>query len=424
MARRAGRRNGHRVPEAPTRVLFLHTATQPPLGADTWVHAQIMDRLDRSTHEVHAACATGPADRPTPTYALLRTIPGVRIFPVNLGSERAGSPLGALVRMLWSIGPALLSLLRLARYIRRNGISVLHTSDRPRDAFVCVLLGRLTGAKSLIHVHVGWGEWMSPPLQWALRRADGLIAISAFVAETLAASGHDPERTAVVLNGIDPQRWNPGSGREEARRELGVAGDTAIILSVCRLFPEKGPADLIRAFAAIDGDEPAHVLIVGQEMTQGFAAELDGLAAELGVARQVTLAGRRDDVPRLMAAADIYAMPSFAEPFGLVYLEAMAMELPVVALDNGGTPEVVEDGVTGLLSAPADGTQLAEHLRCLLDDPRRRRTMGQCGRERVVAKFTIERMANDVAAVYRAVMSPQRAKSETGSDGRELIVTQ
>src|SRR5436190_12144772 len=113
MARRAGRRNSYRAPEEPTRVLFLHTATQPPLGADTWVHAQIMDGLDRSSHEVHAACATGPSDRPTPTYALLRTIPGVQIYPVNLGSERAGSHLSVLVRMLWSLGPALLSFLRL-----------------------------------------------------------------------------------------------------------------------------------------------------------------------------------------------------------------------------------------------------------------------------------------------------------------------
>jgi len=405
-------------------VLFLHTATRPPLGADTWVHAQIMDRLDRSTHEVHAACATGPTDRPTPTYALLRTIPGVRLYPVYLGSERTGSPLAALARLFGSVVPALLSFLRLAAYIRRQGITVLHTSDRPRDAVACVLLGRLTGAKSLIHVHVGWGDWMGAPLQWALRQADGLIAISAFVAETLIASGHDPDRTSVVLNGIDAQRWTPGSGRDDARTELGVTNDTAVILSVCRLFPEKGPADLIRAFAAIEGDGRTRLLIVGQEMTPGFAAELERLAAALGVADRVTLAGRRDDVPRLMAAADVYAMPSFAEPFGLVYLEAMAMELPVVALDNGGTPEVVEDDVTGLLSAPGDGAELTAHLRSLLDDPARRRAMGRQGRQRVVANFTIERMASDVAGVYRSVRSSRCTTSQTGSDGRELIVTQ
>ena len=103
----------------------------------------------------------------------------------------------------------------------------------------------------------------------------------------------------------------------------------------------------------------------------------------------------------MMAAADIFAMPSLGEPFGLVFLEAMAMQLPVVALDSGGAPEVVDDGVTGLLVEPGDTDGLTRRLLALLEDPERRQQMGAAGRQRVEALFTTPRMAADTATVYR-----------------------
>jgi glycosyltransferase involved in cell wall biosynthesis len=106
-----------------------------------------------------------------------------------------------------------------------------------------------------------------------------------------------------------------------------------------------------------------------------------------------------------MAAADLFAMPSLGEPFGLVYLEAMAMGLPVVALDSGGTPEVVEHGVTGLLSQPGDASQLTTNLLTLLADPERRKNMGDAGRRRVEAYFATPRMAADTSAVYQRLTS-------------------
>ncbi len=117
------------------------------------------------------------------------------------------------------------------------------------------------------------------------------------------------------------------------------------------------------------------------------------------------LLGWRDDVARLMAAADIYAMPSTGEPFGLVYAEAMAMKLPVVALTDGGTPEVVEDGCSGLLSDHGDTDALAANLVTLLENPGRRRKMGEYGRRRVEACFTTDRLAREIAEAYRQIAS-------------------
>ena len=404
---RLGRRPRPVAPPAGARlpVLFLNTPTMPPLGADTWVHAQIMRGLDRDTHDLHAACAFGPTHARTPTYDVLHTVPGLRLLPVTLGPEIAGRSALGKARSLVATVPAIVSLLRLARYVRRHRIPVIHTSDRPRDAAAAVVLARVTGARSIVHVHVGWAEWMSPILQWALRRADALVAVSEFVATTLDDAGHDPARTHVVLNGIDLDRWTPHVGRAETRRALGIPDDAPTVLTVCRLFRGKGPTELIRAVAKVNADRPGvRLLIVGAEMERGYAAELRAEADGLGLHDNVQFLGRRPDVDRLMASADVYAMPSLGEPFGLVFAEAMAMRLPVVALDSGGAPEVVEHGRTGLLARHGDIDELAAYLRDLVGDPERRAVMGDEGRRRVEERFTIGRMSDDMATVYRRVV--------------------
>ena len=383
-------------------ILFLNTATQPPLGADTWVHVQVIDRLDRSQHAVHVACVLRNQQGETPTYRALKTTSEITLIGIDLGPELSRKSLATRVGTLLRTLAAVPSSLRLGLYIRRHQIAVIHTSDRPRDAFVAVLLGRLTRARSIVHVHVAYNEaWMGRLLRWSIRRADALIAVSDFVGRTLVAAGNQGERVHVVKNAIDPSRWIPESNRIATRDGLGIEPSSVVLLTVCRLFPEKGPGLLINAFALARREEPQmRLLVVGQEMTPGYAQELADLASRLEVDDAVEFLGRREDVSSLMAASDIYAMPSFEEPFGLVFAEAMAMQLPVVALDSGGTPEVVEHGATGLLSQPNDTEALARNLLTLVRDPALRARMGVAGRSLVEEKFTIDRMARDVAHVY------------------------
>jgi glycosyltransferase involved in cell wall biosynthesis len=399
---------GARPRAATVNVLFLNTPVQPPLGADTWVHAQIIRALDRRDHRVHAACAVGPPGSPTPAFEALRDIDGLAIEPVDLGTKISRDSVGATVRgVLSTVSAASLSLIRLVRYVRRHGIDVVHTSDRPRDAVTAVLLAALTGTKSIIHVHVAWGTWMSPALRWALRRADGLVAVSEFVATSLAESGHDPTRIHVVLNAIDVTQWTPRTGRDDVRREFGIVDDGALVLSVCRLFPEKGAEALIRACALARNDVSGlRVVIAGEDVTPDghFSIHLAAVVNELAMSDVVEFVGVRDDVPRLMAGADVFAMPSYGEPFGLVFAEAMAMEVPVVGLDHGGTVEVVDNGRTGLLAEPGDVDALATMIVKLLQDPQLRDQLGRAGRARVLDRFTVDRMADDVARVYRRVL--------------------
>lgn len=384
-----------------TGILFVNAPTLPPLGADTWLHAQIIRKVDRTRFDVVAACVTGPPDQPTPCYEVFRSVTDVELVPIDFGPELSTSTSRSRLRTIIDTLPAVTSFLRLARLVRRRRISLIHTSDRPRDAALCVLLARVTRARCIVHVHVGYGEWMSPLLKWSFRRADALIAISEFVAGTLVDSGHRPERIHVVLNGIDTDRWKPEIGGDEVRNEFGIDAAAPIVLTVCRLFEAKGPRQLIEALPSLREQHPdVRLFIVGGELQTGFRRELEDLSRDLGLDTNVIFTGRRADIPQLMAAADIYAMPSQWEPFGLVYAEAMAMRLPVVALDNGGTPEVVAHGKTGLLSSLGDQQALTANLSALLADPDRRRCMGERGRALVLGRFGLARMARDVERVY------------------------
>ena len=144
-------------------------------------------------------------------------------------------------------------------------------------------------------------------------------------------------------------------------------------------------------------------------MRTSFTDELKLLARSLGVAEHVIFTGQRSDMPALMAAADVFALPSYEEPFGLVFAEAMAMKKPVVALASGGAPEIVEQGKSGLLSARGDADALAANLLKLLRDSGLRARMGEYGRRRVEEHFALQRLARDMEQVYSAVVASTRS---------------
>ena len=397
-----------------TRVLFLHSATRPPLGADTWIHTLIMRHLDRSQHEVHVACVPGPSGEPTPTFAAVSAIPDLRVHATDLGPELfAKSKLGRL-RAALDTTPAIWNMAGLVSYVRKHEIQIVHTSDRPRDALACAILAKMTGAKCIVHVHVTYGDWMSRMLRWSMGRADALIGVSNFVARSLIQGGYSEKKTLSVLNAIDLEKWHADVDALEVRREFGIAPDAPVLICVARIFPPKGQDKLVRALASLRAEFPdVKALLVGQDYPPGtrYSEELKSLAAELGVGDSLIFTGLRKDVPRLIAAADLLVMPSYEEPFGLVYAEAMAMRRPVVAYDDGGTPEVVDHGKSGLLSPRNDDSALAQNIATLLRNPELRREMGDYGRMQAETRFHPARLARDVARVYAQVLSNTWATS-------------
>jgi glycosyltransferase involved in cell wall biosynthesis len=387
-----------------TRVLFINSALLA--GADTWIHFLLLRNLPQGQFELHAA---GQPGSPAPAFDQLRAIPGIALRPTNFGpSLWQRSKLQKLAGLAGGLPAAAGSLLGLAAYIRRHHIEILHSTDRPRDAIACSALATLTGAKALIHVHVNYGDWMGRGVNWAFGRADAIVGVSSHTARSFVGAGYRPDRVHAVLNAIDPSRWDPSLDPAPGRASLGVSHDAPLILSVARLFRGKGHFELVSALALVKPKHPnVRLVIVGSDYPadSGTTRMLKQHASELGIGENVIFTGQRSDIAALMAACDVFSLPSFEEPFGLVFAEAMAMKRPVVALTNGGTPEVVEHGKCGLLSPPGDIDALAANLLRLLDDTALRTQFGEYGRSRVEQHFTPQRMASDFAALYARILA-------------------
>lgn len=391
-----------------TGVLFLQS--HEGFGADAVIHAHIMRHLDRERFEVHVACAAGDGETPSRPLQILSKIPGLHVRPTHFMPGLRGRSVGALLQGVRATRRFPKDVVDLRRYVQANRIKLIHSGDHPRDCVTGVLLGKATGAKSIVHVHVKWASHYSAPAKWAVSSSDAIFSISRYVTDTVVAMGRPAQDIHTILNCVDVSAWDPTTDGSGVRREFGIADDAPLIASVSRLFSWKGQRELLQAFAAARRELPAlKLLIVGADEREAhagsFTAELKQLAEKLGVTEHVVFTGARSDVARIMAACDVFTLPSFEEPFGLVFLEAMAMRRPVAALDNGGTPEVVEHGKAGLLSAPYDIAAYAANILTLLRDPALRQRMGEYGRQRVIDYFNAQRMAADTAAAYEKVLA-------------------
>lgn len=389
-------------------VLFISSAEHP--GADTFVNMLVMRGLDRARFDVHLACPPPlPASAPDP-YARWITS-DLHVTRGRFGpSLSAGASRGTRARQA---AGGVKTLIGLAAYIRRHRIAIVHATDRPRDAAACRLLCLMTGARSVIHVHVKYDNWVGSPVRWGLRHADAVIGVSRFVADTLLRGGYAPERTHAVLNAIEVERWRGGSSGAPVRAEFGIPADAPLILCAARLFHWKGQGELVRAIPALRREFPAvRLMIVGGDYQlspgQSYLEDLKTLVRDLAVEEHVIFTGHRTDMADLMAACDVFALPSFEEPFGLVFVEAMASKKPVIALHTGGVPEVVEHGRSGLLSPPGDRDALAGNIATLLRDPGLRARMGEYGRSVVEQRFTAARLAADVEQIYSRISPGDR----------------
>lgn len=229
---------------------------------------------------------------------------------------------------------------------------------------------------------------------------DRLIVPSEAIERKVRAEGRDTARFAVVPNGIDLSRFSGPVRPCALRREYGIPAAAPLLGVVARLEPEKGHRHLIDAMPAILAGVPDAWLAV-----IGGGSEADALRAQaraLGptVAGRIVFTGRRDDVSAVTADLTVAVLPSLREAQGISLLEAMARRVPVVASDVGGIPEVVTDGVDGLLVPAGNAAALAEAIVRLLRDAALARRLGEAGRRTVEERFSIDAQVRRIQAVY------------------------
>jgi glycosyltransferase involved in cell wall biosynthesis len=353
--------------------------------------------------------------RPT---LLLDEAPGVE--PLVQRAERVGVPVRRVPASPLGVAGAR-RVPAMARLLRRERPDVFHAHmSSPvacKWALAAAVLARVPAV--LGTVQVGRYEPPNRSAYWQLRLlargVERYLAVSREIAgELVERLGWPAAKVEVVYNAVDPERFAVAAS-PDPREQLGGSEGRPLVLTAARLDPQKGHPALLEAATRV----PEAIFVLAGEGPR--RERLEELAGELGIADRVRFLGRREDVPRLLAACDVFALPSLYEGSSLAVLEAMASGTPVVGSAVGGTDELIEDGRTGLLVPPGDPGALAAALRRLLANPELRTELAARARERVERDLTRERMAARVTAVYRELLGegPAASVEEAGAEAAE-----
>lgn len=240
----------------------------------------------------------------------------------------------------------------LTCFIRRESFALVHTNDI-HSAQYSVLAARLARVPCILHIRntdlAGWLGWKN---RFIFKIATKTIAISREVKESLLEIGVAADKIQVIHNAVDLDEFNLDILGKPYRDEIGVADGEFLIGVVGRIAPHKGQDIFIQAIPNILIFFPnAKFTIIGEDTTSNgdFIIQLQQLTAELKLETKVYFSGFKANVPQIMRALDILVVPSLSEPFGRVVIEAMAMKTPVIASRVGGIPDIIEDGVNGIL---------------------------------------------------------------------------
>jgi glycosyltransferase involved in cell wall biosynthesis len=360
----------------------------------------LLERLDRSRYDLSViSLSDGAAVR------RFRAL-GVPVTVVNEADDSA--TLDQLVRLLEERPPAVLHLhMYRAEVLGTRAALALGERGLPRPYIVSTVhSSRIRSDEDRERVRA-----LTPSI-------DRLVAVSRAIVAKLRSEGRDTVPVELIYNGVDLSRYDHQEACCTLPEEYGFAAGTPLVGVVARLEPEKGHPTLLEAWAQVlEGVPEARLLIVGEgsrrealeEQARGLGLLGDECDGDRCVGTRharpgakVVFTGRRDDVPAVTAALDVAVLPSYREAQGMVILEAMALSRPVVATSVGGIPEMIEDGVTGMLVPPRDPTALAAAIRRLLDDHPLADTLARAGHDLVHERFCLERMIAEVGDIYEA----------------------
>jgi glycosyltransferase involved in cell wall biosynthesis len=291
--------------------------------------------------------------------------------------------------------------LRLCWVLLQNKIQIIHVNSYIPGNYAR-LAAILTGVPIIIDHWHGF-------TRFSLKRKLICRLLGRFTALSLAVSpgvaAHlikncrlNPAKVRVVPNGIDWARFQKGRPRELVRQELELPLNLPVVGLVARLEHwGKGHQELFEALTLIQEQHPAQALIVGGGRR---LSEMQQLAGTLGLSEVVHFLGDRRDIPDLLAAMDVFVLPSHSEGVSLALLEAMAAGLPVIVSRVGGLPEVVRHAENGLLIPVGDAAALAQSLTRVLEDPAWAQTLGDNARHHIQTHYSLDRLGQDINAIY------------------------
>jgi len=304
-------------------------------------------------------------------------------------------------------GPSIASLAKAALFVRRHRIQVVHATDRPRDASCVSLLGYLTGAISVVHMHAPVSE-LSRPTLWGMRNATAIFAVSEFIRGSLMGLGLEAEKIYTMHNAVDAEYFDPDKQadlRPSIREQFGIPENAPVVGIAARMNPWKGQYELIGAVSQLRAAFPnLHVMILGADVPE-IRADFEKKAREGGIADRVHFGGYQNDVRPFLHEFDLFVHPSYREPFGLSIVEAMAMRKPVIACGTGGVPEIISHGRDGWLVEERSAEAVATAITTLLNDRDLCRQMGERARATVRERFRPRQQSDAVTQRYASLIA-------------------
>ena len=305
------------------------------------------------------------------------------------------------------------NLVHILRYLRLHRPQLLHTQLEFAD-ILGTLAAKILGIPSISTVHTldvfpekksAWGRMK---LRWFLlgKFCDRVIAVSEKTRlHYLQSGGLPPDKVITLYNGVNISRFKIMDATQTAKlkQELHLPLNSKIIITVAVLREPKGIQFMIRALPAILEQCPdVHYLIVGDGE---HGAALTDLVTALAIKNHVTFAGHRTDIPDLLACCDIFVLPTLKDALPTVLIEALAAGRPIVASNVGGVPEIIENGVNGLLVSPGDPSKLAEACQKLLRDNELCRQIVKAGSATVRQRFNIDSQIQHLSRMYEELTS-------------------
>lgn len=299
---------------------------------------------------------------------------------------------------------------RLYRLLVDESIDILH-AHMPRAGIPGTIIGRLARVPAIVNHEHTW-SFQGQPMRRFLDRnviargGDVLLAVSeSDRRQIIEVERIPPECVRILSNGISPMP----EGGAALRAELGGALDVGLIGALGRLEPQKRHDDLIRAVALLEREGVSVRCVIAGHGPDRH--KLERLIRELGLGERVRLLGHRDDTPDVIRALDVAVLSSAYEGSPLAVMEYMACAAPIVATAVGGVPELIEDGVHGLLVEPRDPEALAAAIGALLKDRALAVGLGQAARDRQRAKFDLDVVVGRLEELYLELYEQGRARS-------------
>ena len=339
-----------------------------------------------------------------PTSAIAGTAGSLRLHPLHTPRALAEMSLAAL---------------QVRRAAARSHADLVHANSIRAGIVLALAHPR---AATVVHVRdcLPPGALSTATMRLIAARSTTIVANSHYTARSVS-SAVPSASVEVVHNPVDIERWDPTRiDRAPARAALGQAGERKALLGVvAQLSPWKAQHTAIEALELLVAEGvDAHLLLIGSAKfvasatrfdNDAYVAGLKATVAAAGLQERVSFLGEREDVPELVRALDVLMLPSTEEPFGRALIEAMALEVPVLATAVGGPPEIIEDGREGYLLPPGEPTLWARAARAVLDSEDGGAAMGAAGRRRVLSAFTADQHAAAMIQLYESAVLASKA---------------